>query len=128
MVPGRDLDADPFDGHFHYRAVIGKLNFLEKTTRPDISYAAHQAAQFSANPWVTHGKALKWLGRYLNHTRDKGAILKPDPTQAGTRGSIHRHQLLWQLHSPPNHGDDKGTTQSRVPTAPRLTSGQVQAI
>lgn len=43
-VPGRDLDADPFDGHFHYRPMIGKLNFLEKTTRPDISYAAHQAA------------------------------------------------------------------------------------
>ena len=33
VVPGRDLDAAPFDSHFHYQAVIGKLNFLEKTTR-----------------------------------------------------------------------------------------------
>ena len=81
VVPGRDLDAAPFDGHFHYRAVIGKLNFLEKTTRPDISYAAHQAARFSSNPRETHGKALKWLGRYLNHTRDKGIILRPDASR-----------------------------------------------
>jgi hypothetical protein len=33
-------DREDFDESFHYRSVIGKLNFLEKSTRPTI----HQAA------------------------------------------------------------------------------------
>ena len=36
------LDLPAFDNNFHYRSVIGKLNYLEKSTRPDISYAVHQ--------------------------------------------------------------------------------------
>jgi hypothetical protein len=29
------------------------------------------------NPKVEHGKAVKWLGRYLKETADKGLIFKP---------------------------------------------------
>jgi hypothetical protein len=32
---------------WHYRSVIGKLNYLEKCTRPDIAYAVHRCARFS---------------------------------------------------------------------------------
>jgi hypothetical protein len=78
----RHLDSDPFDGHFHYRSAIGKLNYLEKSTRPDIAYAAHQCARFSQDPRVPHGKAVKWIGRYLRATRDKGLILRADPSKA----------------------------------------------
>jgi Reverse transcriptase (RNA-dependent DNA polymerase) len=67
-----------FDNHFHYRSVIGKLNYLEKCTRPDIAYAVHQCARFSADPKYEHGQAVKWLGRYLRGTRDKGMIIRPN--------------------------------------------------
>ena len=67
--------SKPFDGHFHYRSVIGKLNYLEKSTRPDIAYAVHQCARFSADPKVDHAQVLKWLGRYLRGTSDKGIFL-----------------------------------------------------
>jgi len=70
-------ESPPFDGHFNYRSVIGKLNYLERGSRPDIAYIVHQCARFTANPRVEHGAALKWLGRYLKGTRDKGLILKP---------------------------------------------------
>jgi hypothetical protein len=70
-------ESEPFDNHFHYRSVIGKLNYLEKSTRPDIAYAVHQCARFSADPKYEHGQAVKWLGRYLYATKDKGMILKP---------------------------------------------------
>jgi hypothetical protein len=73
----RHPDSADFDNHFHYRKVIGKLNYLEKSTRPDIAYAVHQCARFSAEPKVEHANALKWLGRYLYGTKDKGLILKP---------------------------------------------------
>jgi Reverse transcriptase (RNA-dependent DNA polymerase) len=67
-----------FDGHFDYQSVVGKMLYLEKCTRPDLAYAVHQCARFSANPKFEHGQAIKWLGRYLYETRDKGMIFKPD--------------------------------------------------
>ena len=67
-------DSPVFDNHFDYRSVIGKLNYLEKSTRPDIAYAVHQCARFSIDPRYEHGQAIKWLGRYLYGTRDKGIV------------------------------------------------------
>jgi len=78
---GHHDDALPHDeASFHYRRIIGKLNYLEKSTRPDISYTMHQCAHFSANPRQPHADAVKWLGRYLKGTRDKGLILIPTGT------------------------------------------------
>ena len=62
---------------FDYRSVIGKLNFLEKSTRPDIAYATHQCARFSADPKKSHGEAVMHLVNYLRGSRDKGIILDP---------------------------------------------------
>jgi hypothetical protein len=67
----RLLKEDSFDGHFEYRRVIGKLNYLERCSRPDIMCAVHQLARFVADPRVSHGKAVKWLGRYLKGSMDK---------------------------------------------------------
>ena len=77
----RHKDSADFDHHFNYRRVVGKLNFLEQSTRGDISYATHMLARFSTCPKVEHGLAAKWLGRYLLGTKDKGIILTPDPTK-----------------------------------------------
>ena len=62
---------------FHYRSVIGKLNFLEKSTRPDISISIHQCTHFSEHPKKSHAKAVKRIGWYLLSTRDKGLIICP---------------------------------------------------
>ena len=78
----RDLDGEPFDEDWEYRAVIGKLNFLEKSTRPEIAYAVHQCARFSNNPKKSHANAVKYLCRYLAATKDKGLILRADPSKA----------------------------------------------
>ena len=53
-----DEDGLPFDNSFDYRSVIGKLNFLEKSTRPEIAYAVHQCARFCATPKKSHGDAV----------------------------------------------------------------------
>ena len=77
------LSAEPseeeFDKSFHYRSVIGKLNYLEKSTRPDIAYATHQCARFTESPRKSHGKAVRWIARYLKKTRTKGVIMRPIP-------------------------------------------------
>jgi hypothetical protein len=62
----------------HCETVIGKLNYLEKCSRPDISYAVHQCARFSKFPKIEHTVAVKIIGRYLLATADKGIICKPN--------------------------------------------------
>ena len=71
-------DSEPFDKSFNYRSVIGKLNYLERGSRSDIAYITHQCARYTENPKKEHGQALRWLGRYLKETRDKGTILCPN--------------------------------------------------
>jgi histone deacetylase 1/2 len=74
----RDEDGEPWpDEKWKYRSVIGKLNFLEKSTRPDIAYAVHQCARFTANPKLSHAEAVKNIVRYLKGTREMGIILNP---------------------------------------------------
>jgi hypothetical protein len=50
-------DHNPKD--FEYRHVIGKLLYLEKSTRPDKSCAVHQCARHCANPKFQHTAAVK---------------------------------------------------------------------
>ena len=69
-------DHNPKD--FEYRQVIGKLLYLEKSTRPDISCAVHQCARHCANPKIQHTAAVKRIGRYLLGTKGKGLIMKPN--------------------------------------------------
>lgn len=63
---------------WHYRSVIGKMNYLEKSTRPDIAYAVHQCARFSESPREEHSHAVKLIGRYLKSTKDKGLVCTPN--------------------------------------------------
>jgi hypothetical protein len=73
----RDLDGEAHNESWEYRSVIGKLNFLEKSTRPDIAFAVHQCARYSSNPKASHSTAVRYIVRYLMATRDKGIILRP---------------------------------------------------
>ena len=50
----RNNNGDDHDKSFHYRSVIGKLYYLEKSTRPDILFATHQCACFATAPKRSH--------------------------------------------------------------------------
>jgi hypothetical protein len=63
-------DAPSFDLDLNYRSVVGKLNHLSQTTHPDVMYAVHQIAKFSADPREPHGDAILYLVRYLKKSRD----------------------------------------------------------
>jgi Reverse transcriptase (RNA-dependent DNA polymerase)/GAG-pre-integrase domain len=73
----RDISGKPYADNWHYRSIIGKLNFLEKSTQPDIAYAVHQCARFCLEPKESHATAVKRIGKYLLSTKDKGMILNP---------------------------------------------------
>ena len=72
-------DEPVFDLNFNYRSIVGKLNYVAQTTRPDIMYATHQVAKYSSDPRKSHGEAILYLVRYLKKTRDYGLKFKPDP-------------------------------------------------
>ena len=78
----KDADGESVEANFHYRSVIGKLNFLEKSTHPDISVSVHQCAQFQDNPKRSHLQAVRTIGHYLRGTRDKGIMMRPDHTKS----------------------------------------------
>lgn len=107
----RHSTSESFDGSFNYRSVIGKLNYLEKCTRCDCSYAVHQAARFSADPKKEHGKALMWLGRYLAGTRDKGMIYRPSNDKSFDVYSDADFAGNWD---PEGANNDKDTARSRT--------------
>ena len=73
----KDEQGAPHKATWHYRSVIGKLNFLEKSTRGELAYAVHQAARFCENPKESHTNAVHRIGRYLVGTQDEGIILNP---------------------------------------------------
>jgi hypothetical protein len=74
-ILGRDLKGDAFNGRFHYRAIVGKLNFLEKGSSPEIAYSVQQYAHFSELPNEFHTEAVMHTYRYLLLTRKQGVIL-----------------------------------------------------
>ena len=66
---------------WNYRSVIGVLNYLTNTTRPDCLYATHQCARFCANPRLSHERRVKRTVHYLKGTADKGICFHQDTTR-----------------------------------------------
>ena len=78
----KDTDRESVKVNFHYHSVIGKLNFLNKSTHPDISVSVHQCAQFQDNPKKSHLQAVRTIGCYLVGTRDKDIMMRLDYTKS----------------------------------------------
>ena len=74
----KHADSHEHKADWHYRSIIGKLNFLEKSMRPDLAFAVHNAARFSIDPREPHSEAVKRICRYLVGSRDKGYYMRPN--------------------------------------------------
>ncbi len=107
----KDERGTPFDESFHYRSVIGKLNYLEKSTRPDLSFAVHQCARFSSMPKHSHAMAVHYIARYLAGTRGKGIKIKPNREKSFECYVDASHAGDWKQQSA---SDDPTTAKSRT--------------
>jgi hypothetical protein len=76
LDPNVPLDANPDPGEDNrsnpYARLLGELQYLANATRPDIAYAVHRLASYSANPSLQHHSMLKRILRYLAGTCDYG--------------------------------------------------------
>ena len=93
----KDPKGKPMNTEFNYCSVIGKLNFLEKSTCPDITYAVHQCACFSADPKQSHVDAVKCIGQYLKGTPNEGIMLRPNAQQTFNVGLTPIFQAIGGL-------------------------------
>ena len=73
----RDINTESMREDFHYSLGIGKANFVEKSTRPDIAVAVHNYAQVLSDPGQSHADAVRYLGKYLQGTKTEGIYLDP---------------------------------------------------
>ena len=73
----RHSGSELHDVYFYFISLIGKLNYLEKGSLPDVAYIIHQFARIKSAHNKDHAQALRWLIRYLKGTRDKVTLLIP---------------------------------------------------
>jgi hypothetical protein len=105
-----DPKGPPFSYPWNYQAIIGKLNFLEKSTQPNITYVVHQLACFLTKLRQLHGQAVKYLGRYPLGTRERGIIMRPQLPITLTCYVNAEYCGTWD---PITASDDPDTAQSR---------------
>jgi hypothetical protein len=77
----KDPDGAPRVQTWNYRQAVGSLSYLQANVRPDITMSVQQCARFCNDPRKCHEEAVKRICRYLLRTKDKGLILKPDPSR-----------------------------------------------
>ena len=65
----KDLEGVIRTSTWEYQSIIGLLNYISGSSRPDIAYATHSAARFSANPKASHDKGVKMIIKYLKGTK-----------------------------------------------------------
>jgi len=77
MVLTADTSGPPHEHQWSCRSIIGMLNNLASSTRPDIAFAVHQCARFTTAPHCVHELTILQIVRYLKGTSTKGYVLKP---------------------------------------------------
>ena len=74
-----------------YQSAVGCLLYLSVKTRPDITFAVHNVAKYSAKPTIQHWKAVKRIFRYLKGTENFGIMYKDE----GPSGFIGYSDADW---------------------------------
>jgi deoxyuridine 5'-triphosphate nucleotidohydrolase len=74
-IKNEDYDEDTQHKLTHlYRVLIGSLNWLSISTRPDISTITNMLAKYSSNPSKGHIDQAKRVIKYLKGTKEKGIL------------------------------------------------------
>ena len=92
-----------YTGHdFSYPGIIGRLLWIARQTRPDISLAVTLLASFNTKHSNYHVKAAKQVFSYLKRTKDYGLVIRKDPNYDSTKREIN-----FEIYSDSDWGRDK---------------------
>jgi hypothetical protein len=68
-----DMSSDACDAlRLQFQSIVGSLNWLAHTTRPDLSTVVSFLAQHQSEPSTGHYEAALYVARYLANTKDLG--------------------------------------------------------
>ena len=76
LQPGDESSRLDAKGTFQVRSGIGKLLYLMKWSRPDISNAVRGLSRFMQEPALVHDKAMGRLMEHYVFTEQRGLVLK----------------------------------------------------
>ena len=86
-----------------YTKLLGELQYVANTTRPDISYAVNKLASYTANPSLEHYGLLEQIIRYLVGTRDYGITYRKSDGLNNVTNFFHG---LARNYGPASNGED----------------------
>lgn len=67
-----NLDGNEGNRSNSFARLLGELQFLANSTRPDVAFAVNRLASYTANPSLQHVMVLKRILRYLAGTENLG--------------------------------------------------------
>ena len=100
LLPTGANESDVLTAEYPYRSLIGSLQYLAMTTRPDISFAVSLLARFQARPSKQHWDAAKHVVRYLKGTLDMGLTYSAQSSDI-TVSDTHDSPSVTQSSDPP---------------------------
>eukprot|EP00957_Ditylum_brightwellii_P130145 9927434-Ditylum_brightwellii.AAC.1 len=63
-----DLEGLKRKQSWNYRLAVGMSSYIQGSTRPETSMAAHQCARFTNVPMLSHERAIRRIAKYLAGT------------------------------------------------------------
>jgi len=72
-IPHKSMSSkDQDELRLAYQSLIGSLNWLAHTTRPDLATVVSLSAQHQSHPSIGHMEAARYAAKYLAHTKNLG--------------------------------------------------------
>ena len=82
-----NLDSTNGNRSNSFACLLGELQLVANTTRPDIAYAVNKLAAYTANPSLQHVTTLKWILQYLTGTKNFGITHQINPNTNNSIGN-----------------------------------------
>jgi len=82
-------DNNKLDCSNSFARLLGCLQFISNSTRPDISFAVNKLAAYTANPGLQHYGAIKWILQYLAGMKTLGITYGNTPNETDNDNLFH---------------------------------------
>lgn len=117
-VPLANNEEEVNIDHDNYQKIVGQLQYLSGTTRPDLTHAASALARYNACPKKTHWKGLRGTLKYLKGTEQ--LTLTYQATNENPK-----EKLEVTIYSDADYAGDKDNRRSRTGYAVMTMGGLI---
>ena len=117
-VPLLDDDSEEAIEHNNYQKIVGQIQYLSGTTRPDIVHATSALARYNSCPKKAHWKALRGTLKYLKGSQNLKLTYK-------ATNENPEEKLQVTIYSDADYAGDRNNRRSRTGYAIIVMGGLV---